>query len=174
MMELYQRVEATSHLGREFLTWLWFESERNGGVFQAAEVPVEVIFDAKLTLASTGTLKEESVIKSERPTDVEEARVSLQSGKQVEEARLRLTTGQKYWSLTVKAQDLSLHGVKLPALLGATDEDAIYERLALLEECQDLVDGLFGSFVERRLNTQTWSAEAEAIRAWVQAPREGR
>jgi len=168
-METYQRVEATSYLGREFLTWLWFRSEHNEGIFQVGEAPVEVWFDAKLTLASTGTLKEESVIKSETPTDTEEARVSLRSGKQVEEAKLRLTTGQKFWSLTIKARDLSLHGLKLPALLSATDEDVIYERLALLEECQDLVDGLFGLFVDQRLDDDAWSAEVSAMRRWVES-----
>ena len=167
-MDRVDAMGSRAFLGTEYLTWLWFRSESNDGLFQVRGTPVEVWFDAKLTLASTGTMKEESVIKSETPTDTEEARVSLRSGKQVEEAKLRLTTGQKIWSLTVKAKDLSLHGVKLPTLLSATDEEVIYERLALLEECQDLMDGLFELFAQRRLADDAWTTEVVAMRTWVQ------
>lgn len=171
-MELYQRVEATSYLGREFLTWLWFRGDSNDGQFEVNGETIAVWFDAKLKLSSTGTLKEESVIKSDRPTDTEEARVSLRSGKQVDEAKLSLSIGPKIWSMTVKSSDLSLHGMKLPALLGTTDEDCVYERLALLEECQDTFDGLFRSFVALRLDDSLWGSEIEAMRLWVQSELE--
>ena len=129
-------------------------------------------FDAKLKLSSTGTLKEESVIKSDRPTDTEEARVSLRSGKQVDEAKLSLSIGPKIWTMTVKSSDLSLNSMKLPALLGTTDEDCVYERLALLEECQDTFDALFATFARLRLDDRAWSAEIEAMREWVQSELE--
>lgn len=171
-MELYQRVEATAYLGREFLTWLWFRGDKNDGQFEVNGETIAAWFDAKLKLSSTGTLKEESVIKSDRPTDTEEARVSLRSGKQVDEAKLSLSIGPKIWTMTVKSSDLSLHSMKLPALLGTTDEDCVYERLALLEECQDTFDALFATFARLRLDDRAWSAEIEAMREWVQSELE--
>ena len=171
-MELYQRVEATTYLGREFLTWLWFRGDRNDGQFEVNNEIVAVWFDAKLKLSSTGTLKEENVIKSDRPTDTEEARVSLRSGKQVDEAKISISIGPKIWSVNVKSADLSLHGMKLPALLSTTDEECVYERLARLEECQDTFDALFRSFVELRLDDGAWAAEIDAMREWVQSELE--
>ena len=94
-MDLLTRINRTQFLGREFLTWLWYRSELSEGLFQRDGETFEVWFDAKLVLESLGDIKEQSAIKSENPTETEEARASLQTGKQVREAQLRLIQGQK-------------------------------------------------------------------------------
>lgn len=168
-MDLVQRINNTAFLGGEFLTWLWHESELKEGRFQLGERWIEVYFDAKLVLEATGDIKETSAIKSEAPTETEEARASLQSGKHVSEARLRVVAEQKQWLVTVKAADLSLTGVKIPALLSQEDDDKVYERLYLIEELEDLLDDLFGVFLDKRLDEDTWAAETETLRAWLQS-----
>lgn len=167
-MDPIHRIEHTRFLGREFLTWLWFRSESQQGLFHTGDRPIELWFDAKLTLEAGGELKEQNVIRSESPTETEEARVALRSGKQVSQAQLRLIAEQKQWTFTLRADDLSLQGLRIPALLSREDDDRIYERLHLLEEAEDLVDDLFGDFLRLRLDDDAWRAEVDRIRAWLE------
>lgn len=166
-MDLLTRINRTQFLGREFLTWLWYRSELSEGLFKRDGETFEVWFDAKLVLESLGDIKEQSAIKSENPTETEEARASLQTGKQVREAQLRLIQGQKQWTFTIKAEDLAISGLKVPALLSREDEEQLYERFYLLEEALDLVEHLWRAFVTLRLDDDAWRAELEAVRAWV-------
>ena len=166
-MDLVTRIERTQHLGGEFLTWLWFQSELNEGRVLAGDQEVEVWFDARLTLESLGQVRESNVIRSDSPTETDEARASLQSGKHVQQARLRVVLDQKSWTATIKAEDLTLHSVKVPALLTEAEDDRLYERLALLEEIHALVGGLFGSFMEIRLDHGRWHDEVKHLRHWV-------
>jgi hypothetical protein len=167
-VDLVSRIANTRFLGREFLTWLWYRSELQEGLFRLGEDrTIEVWFDARLTLEALGDIKEQNVIKSESPTETEEARASLQTGKQVKEARLRVVYDQKQWTATIKADDLSLHGLKLPAVLSREEDDQVYERFDLLEEIEDLMDDLFGVFRTIRLDDDAWRPEVAAIRDWV-------
>ncbi|MEC9071438.1 MAG: hypothetical protein VX938_03625 [Myxococcota bacterium] len=170
-MDMVTRIERTQQMGGEFLTWLWYRADLNEGVLQVGDRPVEVWFDAKLALESLGAIKEQNVIRSETPTETEEARASLQSGKHVREAQLRLICDQKAWALTLRGEDLSMHGVKIPALLTSEADDRLYERLALLEEVEGLVDGLFQEFARVRLDDDAWRSEVEAIRDWIHPAR---
>ena len=170
-MDMITRIERTQRLGGEFLTWVWYRSDIQEGVLRAGDRTVEIWFDVKLSLESMGAMPEQNVIRSENPTETEEARASLRSGKHVREAHLRLLCDQKAWTLTVRAEDLSLHGIKIPALLTSEEDDRLYERLALLEEVEDLVDGLFREFARVRLDDSAWREEVESIRAWVHPAR---
>ena len=124
-MDLVSRINNTSFLGREFLTWMWFRAEGNEGIFKLGERYVEVYFDDKLTLEALGDIKETNVIKSEAPTETEEARASLQSGKHVAEARLRFVAEQKQWAVTLKADDLAMGSLKIPGILSKEDDDKV-------------------------------------------------
>ena len=166
-MDLINRINYTRFLGREFLTWLWFRSDTREGLFELPTGPLEVWFDAKLTLEAQGDLKEQNSIKAENPTEAEEARASLLTGKLVSDARLRLIRDQKQWTLNVKGDTLALSGVKIPALLSREDEEQLYERFYLMEELEDLFADLFEQFIRTRLDDDTWRAEVHAIRSWV-------
>lgn len=168
-MDLITRINRTAFLGREFLTWLWYRSDLQEGLFQLGERHIEVWFDQRLTLEALGDIKEQNVVKSESPTDTDEARASLLTGKQVKEARLRFIAEQKQWTATVKADDLSLTGLKIPALLSRDDDDKLYERFFLMEEVEDLLDALFEMFLAIRLEDTTWTEEVTEIRDWVTA-----
>jgi len=170
-MDLINRINYTRFLGREFLTWLWFRSDTREGLFELQGGPVEVWFDAKLTLEAQGDLKEQNVIKAENPTEADEARASLLTGKLVADARLRIIRDQKQWTLNVKGDTLALSGVKIPALLSRDDEEQLYERFYLMEELEDLFADLYEQFIRTRLDDDAWRDEVQTIRSWVhQAP----
>jgi hypothetical protein len=166
-MDIINRINATRYLGREFLTWLWYRSATQQGIFELADGAVEVWFDARLTLESQGDLKEQNVIKAESPTETTEAHAALLTGKLVSEARLRIVSGQKQWSLAMKGDTLGLSGVKIPALLSREDDDQLYERFMLIEEIEDMIGALYRQFMELRLDDSLWRPEIQAIRTWV-------
>lgn len=169
-MDIINRINSTRYLGREFLTWLWYRSSQQSGVFQmpgGEGGQIEVWFDAKITLEAQGDVKESNVIKAENPTETSEAHAALLNGKLVSDARLRLVSGQKQWTLSVKADTLGISGVKIPALLSREDDDQLYERFMLIEEIEDTVHALFQQFMELRMDDDAWRPEIQAIRSWV-------
>jgi len=166
-VDIINRINSTRYLGREFLTWLWFRSSRQSGIFEMTDGPLEVWFDARLTLEAGGDIKESNVIKAESPTETSEAHASLLTGKLVSDARLRLVSGQKQWTVAVKGDTLQVSGVKIPALLTREDDDQLYERFMLIEEAEDTIAALFHQFMELRLDDEAWRPEVQAIRSWV-------
>lgn len=169
-MDIINRINATRYLGREFLTWLWYRSAAQDGLFEMPEGyegPLEVWFDAKLTLEASGDIKESNVIKAENPTETSEAHAALLNGKLVSDARLRVVSGQKQWTLSLKGDTLGMSSVKIPALLSREDDDQLYERFMLIEEIEDTVDLLFQQFMALRMDDEAWRPEVQAIRAWV-------
>ncbi len=168
-MDLITRINRTRFLGREFLTWLWHESELKEGRISEEGDGVEVWFDGRLVLEASGDIKEQSVIKSESPTETGEAREALRSGKLPVDARLRVISGQKQWTTNIKAQELQLHGTKLPALLTEGDEEGLYERFYLMEELENIIEHLYAQFIAMRLDDDAWRDKVTELRAWVQA-----
>ena len=166
-MDLINRINYTRFFGREFLTWLWFRSDRQEGLFKRGEEAVEVWFDSRLVLEAQGEVKEQNVIKAETPTDTDEAHASLATGKQVTEAKLRVIRDQKQWTFTIKGESLGMAGLKLPALLSREDDNRLYERFDLIEEIEGIVNELFGDFIELRLNDDEWRQEVTNLRDWV-------
>ncbi len=166
-MDIINRINSTRYLGREFLTWLWYRSSLQNGIFEMTDGPLEVWFDAKLTLEAQGDVKESNIIKAENPTETQEAHAALLNGKLVSDARLRLVSGQKQWTLSVKGDSLAISGVKIPALLSREDDDQLYERFMLIEEAEDTVHALFQQFMELRMDDDAWRPEVQAIRGWV-------
>ena len=166
-MDIINRINATRYLGREFLTWLWYRSATQDGVFDLPDGVVEVWFDARLTLEAPGDIKEQNVIKAESPTETSEAHAALLTGKLVSDARLRVIRGQKQWAFALKGETLGLSGVRIPALLSREDDDQLYERFALIEEIEDTVAALYRQFMELRLDDELWVPEIKAIRTWI-------
>lgn len=166
-MDIINRINSTRYLGREFLTWLWFRSSAQNGIFEMSDGPLEVWFDAKLTLEAGGDVKESNVVKAENPTETSEAHAALLTGKLVSDARLRLVSGQKQWTVSIKGDTMALSGIKIPALLSREDDDQLYERFMLIEEVEDTIAGLYQQFMELRLDDDAWRPEVQAIRAWV-------
>lgn len=179
-MDIINRINNSRFLGREFLMWLWFRSQTNEGMFSlsdsdsprtarvALEEQLEIWFDKKVKLTSTAgsATEESSTIKADNPTETSEARVSALTGKQITDATLRVVRGQKQWTVTVKADTLGISGVKVPALLSKEDDDQFTERMALIEEIEEIIRSLFLSFVTLRIGPD-WPSELHEIRTWV-------
>lgn len=161
--------ERFSFLGREFLTWLWFESERGNGQIALPDGTVGIEFAQRLALESGGNLREGSTVQAEAPAQAQEARTALRVGKKVAKARLIIELGGKQFATGIDAETLVLSNAKLPTELGVADAQGLDERMALLDQLEAAVDGLYLHFVGLRRNEATWAPIREQMRQWVAA-----
>lgn len=169
-MDLVDRINKTSYLGKEFLTWLWFRSERQEGLFRQVEgqEAFEIWFDDKLVLdAAVEKVKEVNSIRGESPTETAEAKAALRVGKKVADAKLRVIRDDREWVCAVKGEELALSGVKVPGVLSREEDEQVLERLHLIGELEGVLDSLYRDFLTTRTDDTAWAAELDRIRAWV-------
>lgn len=164
-MDLVDLIEKRRFLGREFLVFLWFESELFDGM-----IPLEGFGPCELRLESWITLscdKEQARLKGVTPAAEPEAHQALRQGKLPSQARLRITAGELTYVLAFHADTLAIASVKIPAVVDKEDDDQFYERMYLVEELESLIAALYAKFVAVRLSTAWEEHVLPAIRAWV-------
>lgn len=170
-MDFVDRLNTTSFLGKEFLTWLWFETEARDGLINIPDggSAAEIWFCDGIVLSGSGEHAEKVTIKAEDPSLSPEARVALRLGKKVAQARLRIVRSQREWTVTLKGESLAVSSAKLPALLTQEADDKFRERLSLLDELDAMIRALFGAFMELRHKEGSWAPVRKAMQAWIQA-----
>jgi hypothetical protein len=167
-MELYERIENTRFLGREFLVWIWWKSELLEGEMVVGDFgPCEVWIDDALTLEARGEAVEQTKLKGGSPSATPEAKEALRQGKVPTKARLAIKHDERDFSLLLDGESFSLSGAKTPALLQDEQEERFYERMYLVEELEEMLQALFREFLLVRLSPYWESKVAPAIRAWI-------
>lgn len=157
-----------SFIGREFLTWLWYETERNGPVVRIEGMgAVAVTFAKRLQLSSLGAMREDSTVVSEAPALADEARISLKTGKKVAKASLLLDLEDRHFEVTVDAATFALSGVKLPTIQADDEAVVLADRLAALDEMEAVIDGLYLRFGQLRKDVQGWHEVRVAMHKWI-------
>lgn len=159
-------------LGQEFLTWLWFRSD-NAPVFKSPDGGPDftVSMEQRIVVQGGEGDAKETASVSGVMSELREARLGLATGKQVTRALIRLSRDPEMWQVTLKAADLSLGGLKTPAVeKGDTQDDdpdaLFYEKIHLTEVALSFIDAMYGAFLELRLSPE-WEAEAGKIRNWA-------
>ncbi len=164
-MDLVDLIEKRRFLGREFLVFLWFESELfDGWIPVDGYGPCEVRLEGQITLSCD---KEQARLKGAAPSAEPEAHQALRQGKLPAQARLRVTVGELEYAFAFQADTLALAAVKIPSVVKSEADEQFYERMYLVEELESLVSALYAKFVAVRLST-AWDAQVlPAVRAWV-------
>ena len=166
--------------GRDFLTWLWFEAEVNGGRCSAGEFGDFVAaIEGPLTLAySPGKTKDpdlagsgESVVKRGNPTVSGEAKAALSSGKKLRKARVIFAreganAEVDKWAFTFDADTFTFGSVKLPEGEEMEREAAFEERVANLNILRTVFSAYFKKFAAAVMNGKNIATE-KAMRQWV-------
>lgn len=168
-MELYERIERTRFLGREFLVWIWWKSELfDGEMAVGGAGTCEVWLDDQLILEAKGAdIVEQSRMKGGSPSATPEAKEALRQGKVPTKTRISISQQEREFSFVLEGEPFALSGVKTPTLLQEEREEKFYERMYLLEELEEMIHALYNEFLVLRL-TPAWEREiAPAISAWV-------
>jgi hypothetical protein len=167
-MDLFERIERTRFLGREFLVWVWWKSDLVEGRMELGEAgPCEVWIDDQMILEARGEVVEQTRLRGAAPGASAEAKEALRSGKVPTKARLSITRDEQEYSFVFDGESFALSGVRLPALLQDEREERFYERMYLCEELEEMLAALFREFLALR-TSPLWEARvAPAIRGWV-------
>lgn len=166
--DLLDRVLRCTHLAPEFMLWLWWRSERDQGVFSlGGELgDVEVWQDDRMVLASSAVNAQTDTFRGGHPATSAEAREALRLGKLPIQAKVGIVRASQRWDATIKAHDIALSGVKIPAVLSREDDTMLAERMALLGQICAVLDVLLVEFIGERMAADWWESHG-AIRAWA-------
>jgi hypothetical protein len=164
-VDLVDLIEKRRFVGREFLVWLWFETELFEGRFDVAGFgPSEIWLEGQMTLVQE---KEQSRLKGAAPSAAPEAHEALRQGKLPTQARVRVTRGELEYAFLFNADTLGLSAVKIPSLVKEDGDEQFYERMYLIEELEALFGALYGEFIALRLSTAWDSSVLPAIQRWI-------
>lgn len=192
-MQLADRIEARRFVGREFLLFLWIESELFDATLSTqAHGPFGLWIERRIVLSSG---KESTRITSQSPGLTRDAKEALLRGQLPESAGLRITLGDRDTSLVLRADQLGVSGLKLATVLdeeegpnpileemaprrrakkkSAEDEEhdaheAFYERMRLTQELEALLEALYLDFLGLRLSAAWQKAFVPLARAWAE------
>jgi hypothetical protein len=168
-MDLIEKINRTAFLGSEFLTYLWFMSETSESHYRIDEEsdPFDIFFDDRLTVGGAQVNAQENLFRGGHPTSSLEAHAALRLGKLATEARVRLVRGAQEWAFVLKAGDLAISALQVPAVLSKNDEDRFYERMYLVEELEKMLNHIYRTFLQAKLSDSWRTDLLPEIRAWV-------
>lgn len=158
-------------LGYEFLTWLWFYSERFEGKFKLNEQQSgEVFLGERLVLSLPGGGKER-VVCTTQANALHEARTALRQGKSVEEMQLLLRVGENEYYLTLDSSLWAVKGLKTPKQLPSEEDDEadgiFLERMFFVEQVSSALNALYSRFLTDRLSPGWDSDVLPVFQQWI-------
>ena len=164
--------DGSSHafLGEEFLTWLWYRLETDGGDFEVdGGRAIGMSFDDYVKFAPAGEDETTQTLRAGTPTRTAEAAAGLRNGRRLQEAKLVLALGDLQWSFVLDAPSMTLRSVKLPDDDPEAEgpEDKSRERAANFVLAQHLVEQVYEQFLELRLQPSYLGELAERQANWM-------
>ncbi len=163
--------EAThGFLGEEFLTWLWFRWETDGGEYAlSAGRTVGIALDDFLVFAAPSDDETEQTLRHGLPTRTAEARTALRQGRRLKKAKLIIAEGSRQWTATLEASTMTLTGVRLPedAEDVETPQDRTADRTANWLAIYEVVMAVYGVFLRERLASDYHSGVGEQQANWM-------
>lgn len=192
-MQLVDRIEKRRFVGREFLLWLWFESELFDATLSTRDSGPFGLWLEKRLVLSAG--KDSTRITAASPGRGREAKEALLAGQLPESAGIRITTSDEETSFVLRAEALGVSGLKLPGAVLGKEEDApnvlleemmgkrgkpkkkerredeayeaFYERMRLTHDFEALLESLYRDFLAFRLSPRWKAVFVPAARAWA-------
>jgi hypothetical protein len=156
-----------SFLASEFLTWMWFRCEVEGGTFDLPSGGLSVAVEDSLALVSWEDDGVKASLKGGTPTRRPEAANALASGLLLRKARFVAARAGTEWLFALDAEHLDLRSVKVVESDPDEDpEDALVDKLFAGEELRLAIDELYADFLALRLDSE-WELETTRLRDWV-------
>lgn len=158
-----------AHLAGELYLWLWFTSEQQQGSFDLPDPigRVTLWVDARLAFRRPEDNKPTSVMTGENPAASLEARAALAGGKVLQELRVGLRRDDREFFATLKGPGIHVAQLKVPQVMSDTSEEAVVDRMFLVEEFHLVLEGLITAFAAKR-GDAAWGREVlPAMRHWL-------
>lgn len=158
-------VEGT--LGMDFMTWLWFAWEKDGGVYHLPDGrEFGVMLEGPVTFFREGQGAHEVALRKGLPLNSREAGTALLCGKKLKRAKVTMAHAGASYTATMDS-DFAFRGLKLPK--GEQDEELgkIEERLMFIEFFWSAWLHLFDTFLDIRTDSRQWQKTLGQMRTWI-------
>ncbi len=159
-----------SFLGREFLTWLWFQTDAKAGSFALGGDPVTAMMTQSLRLDCDFKLTGSTSIRADGTASAPEARAGLAIGKQPTRAGLLLSCKTGDYFLVLDGPRFNLSSLRIPEPAEHDAQGRLEERFNHICDVAGIMDMLFGLFLGRRAASD-WDAERSAMTIWAARAR---
>lgn len=154
--------------GREFLMWLWYSSEKRGGLANIPDVgEVAFMVEGPLTFVMEGKGAHEMTLRKGEPMLSPETKTALISGKKLKKAKIQFVRGDEAWACTFDADDFVFRSLKLPQTETIERIGKFQERMILLETFRKMFFFLFCDFIKERNDASAWKETKLAMQKWV-------
>ncbi len=154
--------------GREFLMWLWYGSEKRGGLSNVPAVgEIAFMVEGPLTFMMEGKGAHEITLRKGEPMLSAEAHTALLSGKKLSKAKVQFVRGEEVWAFTFDADEFVFRNLKLPQTETYDRVGKFQERMVLIDTFRQCFFHLFREFVKEHDNTAEWNKTKNAMRQWV-------
>lgn len=181
--KLRQLGKSKGFLGKEFLTWLWYQVETTGGSIAVTPnssgesvsdpVQIELWIDDRVTLEAAIGHVHTQTLKGGDPSQSAEASTALRAGKVVKEMKLGMNIpGIGEITCVLGADELAPRSLQLPQPADDLHQDEGFSllsfRLLACEQFCETLDGLFALFLESRLDQGEYLKVRQDMKQWVQ------
>ncbi|NLL82832.1 MAG: recombination-associated protein RdgC [Lentisphaerae bacterium] len=158
---------AEADLGMDFLTWLWFFWESDGGVIRLSNGrQAGIMLEGPLTFFREGEGAHEALLRKGSPLDSREAGVALVCGKKLKRVKLVIAEGEQVMTATVDSE-FAFRGLKLPKVEQLDAAGKFQERMIHIENYWSICFELYDRFLDLRVDTEAWAAVTNEIHEWV-------
>lgn len=155
-----------TYLGREFLTWLWYKTDVQEGMFSAGGENIAAMIAQVMRLDCDFKLTGSDIIRSDGPGQTPEAKAAIAIGKQPTKIGLILGARGGDYSFVLDGPRFTVSGLRLPDPSEGDRRARLEERFGQIAEVAGLLDMLYALFVGTRASPD-WPRELGAMTAWA-------
>ena len=160
-----------SSLGRDFLTFICYRSDKYAGVFKMPGLGQEFFLwiDGKIVMEDDQGSPANSVTYSGDDFSAPELKHAISSGKKVKEAKLRIEKGENTWSFLLKAERMQISGLKLdmPKVKDNDLDENFFTRILSVEALNSIIDELYKYFLAEFHSGQWQSKGYTEFQNWL-------
>ncbi|MCH2175300.1 MAG: recombination-associated protein RdgC [Lentisphaeria bacterium] len=162
-------VEEEQHLGRDFLTWLWYFKDVQGGQITHNQFGEFGIFmDGPLQFMADGPGAMESVVRKGFVQSSAEAKTALQVGKKLTRARVEIQRDKESWNFVFDADNFTFRSLKLPDGEELDPQSHFQERVLFLNILREVFYQLFDLYLQEVNNGEQAEKLETSMRDWIE------
>ena len=174
MLDIAVSYNRYKFVGYEFLTWLWFITEKNADIIGKMDTePITLEVGNRIVLENRNNDRIETITIKGDDAGLEEGFLALAKGGMVIEMNLAYQTGDHKWTFTLKGESLNISNLKLPETGPIeTQEDiegAVLEKVFFYEKAFEIIDKLYQLFLKVRVSDKWNKDVVPRIKKWIKA-----